>query len=87
MVSVTMEETLERLGDKIVVWGGIPSIVIVPEVVSYEKFSDYLNYYFKTLEKYKGKSRVIVGIADNVVAEADIDRVEKVSEMVDKFRY
>jgi hypothetical protein len=87
MVSVTLDEMLERLGDKIVVWGGIPSIVLVPEVVSYEKFSDYLDYYFKTLEKYKGKSRVMVGIADNVVAEADIDRVEQVSEMVDKFRY
>lgn len=87
MVSITMEETLERIGDKMVVWGGIPSIVLVPEVMPYDDFVSYLNYYFKTLEKYKGKSRVIVAIGDNVVAEADIDRVEKISDMVDKFRF
>ncbi len=87
MVSVTMDETLERIGDRMVVWGGIPSTVLVPAAVSYETFSDYLDYFFTTLERYKGRSRVIVAIGDNVVAEADIDRVEKISEMVDRFRY
>jgi hypothetical protein len=87
MVKVTMDETLERIGDSMVVWGGIPSTVLVPTAVSYEDFSDYLGYYFRTLEQYKGKSRVIVAIGDNVVAEADIDRVEKISEMVDRFKY
>ena len=38
-------------------------------------------------EELREKSRVIVAIGDNVVAEADIDRVEKISDMVDKFRY
>jgi len=87
LVSVTMDETLERIGDRMVVWGGIPSTVLVPEAVSYQDFSEYLDYFFKTLEDYKGRSRVIVAIGDNVVAEADIDRVEKISEMVDRFRY
>jgi hypothetical protein len=87
LVSVTMDETLKRIGNKMVVWGGIPSTVLVPEVVSYEDFRNYLDYYFQVLNKYKGKSRVIVAIGDNVVAEADIDRVEKISEMVEKFRY
>jgi hypothetical protein len=87
LVSVTMEETLERVGDRMVVWGGIPSTVLVPEAVPYEGFCGYLDYFFETLEKYKGKSRVIVAIGDNVVAEADIDRVEQISERADKFRY
>ena len=87
MVSITMDETLERIGDRMVVWGGIPSTVLVPETVPYDQFSEYLDYYFRTLERYKGKSRVIVAIGDNVVAEADIDRVEKISDMVDRFRY
>ncbi|MBT3274580.1 MAG: hypothetical protein HN368_15595 [Spirochaetales bacterium] len=87
LVSVTMDETLKRIGDKMVVWGGIPSTVLVPEAVPYEEFSDYLDYFFKTLEHYKGRSRVVVAVGDNVVAEADIDRVEKISELVDKFRY
>ena len=87
MVSITMEETLERIGDRMVVWGGIPSTVLVPETVPYAQFSEYLDRYFKTLERTKGKSRVIVAIGDNVVAEADIDRVEKISDMVDRFRY
>lgn len=87
MVSVTMDETLERIGEKMVVWGGIPSTVLVPEAVTYDDFADYLDYYFKTLDKYRGRSRVVAAVADNVVAEADIDRVEKISERVDKFRY
>ena len=87
MVTVTMEETLERGGDKFVIWGGIPSTILVPEAYAYDDFVDYMKNYFKTLNKYKGKSRVIVAVGDNVVPEADISRVEMISDMVDQFRY
>ena len=85
MVHVTMEETLDRVGDKLVIWGGIPSNLVCPIATPYDTFREYLDYYFNLLKKKRG--RVIVAVADNVVAEADIERIEEISERVDKFRY
>ena len=44
-----------------------------------------MNNLFKLLKRKD--ARVILGIADNVMPEADIDRVEKVCEMVENFKY
>jgi hypothetical protein len=85
MAQVTMDDTLRRVGDKMVIWGGIPSNLVVPEATPYDVFREYIDYYFDTLKKYRG--RVIVAVADNVVPEADMERVEEISERVNKFRY
>jgi hypothetical protein len=87
MVSVTMEETLERVGDKMVIWGGIPSALLVPHAYNQQFFLDYVDNFFKVLEHYKGKSRVVVGLADNVVPEADIERLEIIAERCANFKY
>ena len=87
MVSVTMEETLQRVGDKMLVWGGIPSTLLVPLSYDQKYFLDYIDDLFKVLERYKGKSRVVLGIADNVLPEADIERVEIISERCANFKF
>jgi uroporphyrinogen-III decarboxylase len=87
MVSVTMDETLERVGDKMVIWGGIPSTLLVTHAYSQQFFLDYIDNFFKVLDRYKGKSRVVVAVADNVVPEADIERVEIIAERCAKFKY
>jgi hypothetical protein len=86
MVSCTMEETLERVRDKMVIWGGIPSTLLT---VGYKQadFLDYIDNFFKVLERYKGKSRVIVGIGDLVVPEADFERVEIIAERCANFKF
>lgn len=85
MVSVSMEETLEAWEDKIIIWGGIPSILLCPNTTSYEDFISYMENLFKLLRRKS--HRVILGVADNVMPEADITRIEKISEMVSKFTY
>ena len=85
MAKVTMEETIDRIGDKMVIWGGIPSNLLVPEATPYKTFREYIDNYFDLLKKRR--CRVIVAVADNVVAEADIERVEEISDKVDKFRF
>jgi hypothetical protein len=87
MVSCTMEETLERIEDKMVIWGGIPSTLLVPHAYNQQFFLDYVDNFFKLLERYKGKSRVVVGLADNVVPEADIERLEIVAERCANFKF
>jgi hypothetical protein len=86
MVSCTMEETLERVGTKMVVWGGIPSTLLT---IAYKKedFLDYVDGFFKALERYKGKSRVIVGLGDLVVPEADFERMEIIAERCANFKF
>ena len=39
------------------------------------------------LKKYRGIYLLIIATSNVVVAESDIDRVEKISNMVDKFIY
>ena len=87
MSSITMEETLERVGDKMVVWGGIPSTLVVPSAYDQQYFLDFVDNFFKVLERYKGKSRVVVGIADNVVPGADMERVEIIAERCANFKF
>lgn len=83
MVTVSMEEAIDFWEDKMIIWGGIPSILLVPESVSYDEFITYVEKLLELIRTKKG--RVILGIADNLMPEGDITRVEKISEMVERF--
>jgi hypothetical protein len=87
MVSCTMEETLQRVGDKMVIWGGIPSTLLTPASFKQEDFRDYIDNFFKVLERYKGKFRLIVGMGDLVVPDADMERVEIIAERCANFKF
>ncbi len=85
MATVTMEDALIAWEDKIVIWGGIPSNIVVPLSTNDYDFDSYIDNYFNLLAKYK--HRVIVAIADNVMPEADMGRVEKIAKMAADFKY
>ena len=85
MVSVTLREAFDVWGDKMIIWGGVPSTILCPSCYNYDEFLSYMNNVFKLIKEKRG--RLILGAADNVMPEADIGRVEKISEMVEDFRY
>jgi len=83
IVTTTFEEAVDYWKDSVVIYGGVPSNIIVPSLFSEGDFKRYLDRLFRTIREKPCK--VLVGIADNVMPEADMDRVEEVARRVERF--
>ena len=80
MVPLTLEEARSRLDDRITLWGCIPSILFSPSV-PFDEFCDY----FKKLLRTIGTGRsIILGVADNVMPDSDIQRVQWITNYLEK---
>jgi len=82
MVTCTLRDSIRTWKDSVVIWGGIPSILLCKATVDDELFESYLSE-FKELEP---EARIIAAVSDNVMPETDIDRLERVSEMISSMR-
>jgi uroporphyrinogen-III decarboxylase len=81
MVRLTMAEARARLGTGVIIWGGIPSVLLC-EPVSDAEFEAYMQQLFRTIAP---GDAFILGVADNVMAETRFSRVERVSEIVQQY--
>ena len=80
MVSCTLAQAREAWGDDIIIWGGIPAVILC-ESFSDEEFEDYMKDLFETVAP--GNS-FILGVADNVMPETKFERIVRVSEMMEE---
>jgi hypothetical protein len=78
MVPLTLAQAREALGTRVIIWGGIPSVLLC-EPFSDRDFEDYMLDLFRTIAP---GDAFILGVADNVLAEAKLERVARVGEMV-----
>lgn len=78
MVKVTLKEARAAWGKRIAIWGGIPSILLGPPF-SEREFLAYMEDLFSTIAPGEA---FILGVGDNVMPEAQIERVAQVSRMV-----
>jgi uroporphyrinogen-III decarboxylase len=83
MVPCTLEQARGAWGDKVVIWGGIPSIMVC-EPVTDQRFEEYMTHVFETIAP---GDAFIFGVADNVMPEAKIERIRRVTEMVQEYGY
>jgi uroporphyrinogen-III decarboxylase len=81
MVKVTLAEARAAWGKRITIWGGIPSIILGPPF-SEKEFEDYMEGLFRTIAP---GDAFILGVGDNVMPEAQIERVARVSQMVQEW--
>ncbi|HUT18470.1 MAG TPA: uroporphyrinogen decarboxylase family protein [Anaerolineae bacterium] len=81
MVPLTLAEARARLGTDVIIWGGIPSVLLC-EPVSDAEFEAYVQQLFRTIAP---GDAFILGVADNVMAEAKLSRIERVSEMMQEY--
>jgi len=79
MVPCTLEQAKEAWGNDVIIWGGIPSVILC-EPVSDETFEAYMADLFETISP---DDRFILGVADNVMPETKFERIVKISEMVE----
>jgi corrinoid protein of di/trimethylamine methyltransferase len=81
MTKVPVEEYYRRWSDKLTLFGGIPSILLLQESTTDEEFEAYLDHLFRAIAPGK---RMILGIADSTPPKAIFDRLVRIGERVEK---
>ena len=79
MAPITLEAALDILDSKVALQGGIPAIMVCPDVVSQRDFEHYVE---NVVLKQKGRPGFILGMSDNVPPNADFSRVEMISNII-----
>jgi hypothetical protein len=80
MVKVTLAQARAAFGARVSIWGGIPSVMMCEPVTDAE-FERSLADLFRTITP---GDAFILGVADNVMAEAKFDRIARVTELVEE---
>ena len=79
MTSLRLEEVRKAFGNRISIWGGIPSILLLPGSTPVEQFRQYID---DLLSRYGRQSHLILGVSDMVTADADWDRLRWITDKV-----
>jgi len=81
MVETTLAEARQAWGKSVIIWGGIPS-VILEDHYSDEQFEADIENLFRTIAP---GDAFILGVADNVMPGAKLDRIRRITQMVEQF--
>ena len=68
------------MGNHVIIWGGIPS-VILEDPYTDEQFETALEDLFRTIAP---GDAFILGVADNVMPGARLDRIRRITQMVEQ---
>jgi hypothetical protein len=80
MVPLTLERAREVWGNRMILFGGLPSVMLSPHIPE-DEFRSYVAYVLRTVAP---GDAFILGVADNVMPDSIIERVEWVTEFVEK---
>ena len=78
MTKSNIHEVLAKT-EGITVWGGIPSVILMPDTFSEEKFEAFMN---ETLDAIGTGTHFILGVSDTTPPDADFRRLLKIRDMV-----
>lgn len=81
MTKVTVGEYYRRWHEKITIFGGIPSTLLLEESTSEKDFNDYIDLLFRSIAP---GDRFILGITDAVPPQARFDRLRKIGQAVEE---
>ncbi len=81
MTKVTIDEYYRRWADKLTIFGGIPSTLLLRESTTDGEFEGYLDNLFKAVAP---GGRMILGIADSTPPQAVFERLVRIGERVEK---
>jgi len=84
MVPCTLKQARDKWGDSMIIWGGVPSVVL-EEGFPEEDFEAYMDDLFRIIAP---GNAFIMGIADNVMPTSMLSRLKRITELVEeKGRY
>ena len=84
MTSLNLRDIREKFGDKITIWGGLPSICVLEESMSDYEFEKFIDKFFNDLKDGKN---IILSFADTTPPGAKFERIEKVSKLSKSFLF
>jgi corrinoid protein of di/trimethylamine methyltransferase len=82
MTKVPIEEYYRRWSDKLTLFGGIPSTLLLKESVTDEEFESYVEHLFQAIAPGK---RIILGIADSTPPRAVFARLVRLGEKIEEY--
>jgi len=80
MTKVPIEEYYRRWNDKLTLFGGVPSVLLLRESTTDAEFEAYLDHLFRAVAPGR---RMILGIADSTPPRAVFQRLERIGEKVE----
>jgi hypothetical protein len=80
MAAVTLEKARQAWGERVIIFGGLPSLLFSP-TVSDAAFREHVRHVFEVVAP---GGAFILGVADNVMPDSLIERVAWVSEIVEE---
>ena len=78
-VSCTLEEARRVWGSDVIIWGAVPSVML-EDTYSDQAFESYMRDLFRTIAP---GDAFILGVSDNIMPSARLERLERISEMVE----
>ncbi|MEW6264465.1 MAG: cobalamin-dependent protein [Thermodesulfobacteriota bacterium] len=81
MTKVKIEEYYRRWSDKLTIFGGVPSTMLLEESATEAEFEAYLDHLFKAVAPGK---RLILGLGDTAPPNAVFDRIVRIGDRVEK---
>lgn len=81
MTKVKIEEYYEQWSERLTLFGGIPSDLLLKEMTPEDEFDAYLDHLFESVTPGR---RLILGVADAVPANAVFERLIRIGERVRK---
>ena len=82
LVPTTLKEARDAWGTDMIIFGGIPSIIMEEDFFTDEEFEEYMIDLFRTIAP---GDAFILGVSDNVTAPAKLERVSRVTEMIEQY--
>ncbi|MBI3980021.1 MAG: hypothetical protein HY331_17755 [Chloroflexi bacterium] len=80
LVNCTLEEARAVWGTDVIIFGGVPSTILEPTFPE-EEFEEYMLNLFRTIAP---GDAFILGVADNTMPDALIERIERISDLVEE---
>lgn len=83
MTSLTLRQVREGLAAHQTLWGGIPSVALLPDSMSDDAFEAFLD---GLSEQVGAGDRLILSVSDNVPPDADLGRLRRIGDRIDTLR-
>lgn len=80
MTTCTTPEARQLAGPDVIIWGGIPSAILTPDSMGEAEFDAFV---VELLQQMRDDERFVLGVGDNVMPEANIERVRRVRGLVE----
>jgi methylmalonyl-CoA mutase cobalamin-binding domain/chain len=78
MTKVTIQEYYRRWGDRITIYGGVPSNLLLPQLTPEDQFEGFMDALFAGIGDGR---RFVLGIADTTPPDAEFERLVRIGHM------